>query len=752
MTKSIGLPNAASGSSVRNRHMEKKMRVFVSYSHLDQDWCDAFRTQLASVHDPMEFDVWIDQHRIRAGDRWNDEINKGLEEADVAVLLISDKFLSSPFIRQHEQPQLLARRHAGLLVVPVVVGACPWNTIKWLSDSELRPRGGQPLEQFGKPKSVKVKEQVAAIVSEITERLKSREAKLVPGLEATGLAAASSGQHAVDPDAGAHDLLRHVLLAELNDASARDVTNRLVEGLARYTGLGGTPLLRAVRLFVEFQLLRSPEPTLPQALLQSLALMPGDPTVKKLLIELRRGADTGVYDQCVIEVASMFFMQSRERELLWKAYFEWLLQQAGPEMGGEFGTLATIHVRYGYIAPQYLVAGLMSRFKDDWRPVLSSYARAMPDVSLVKRVFESLQASQWNLWLVWGPSIPICRCAQWQGRFAFQYGYGDENNSLPLLEMEQDEQQRPKVLERLTRDILRDGKGSALVKLSGRLRWAPQFLRGSESSPAAQAGKTAVFDDVDPDDDDDDPGVPPARPAGRWLMADAQAALYCGSEPVYTQHSDGLILQLKQVEGMSGEPRAYFSAYLWMMFLVAGPQAQGDDTGPRLLWQRAYPPWPEPGDPRTAVQNARLWRNLLPVFVHANIADPAALRFQRRILTHSALAMLRELWSERGNCFDAEDVIRGIRFHLVCASDYTGCGDQLRYPPEESLSDLIRDALRDEPDRDFAAAVVIPGRDGEGAARPWGLAGYYSSCHLPELVQDYFEHVDQLQKKPARKA
>ena len=56
--------------------MAEKKRVFVSYSHLDQDWCDTFRTQLGSVHDPVEFDVWIDQHKIRVGDQWNAEINR----------------------------------------------------------------------------------------------------------------------------------------------------------------------------------------------------------------------------------------------------------------------------------------------------------------------------------------------------------------------------------------------------------------------------------------------------------------------------------------------------------------------------------------------------------------------------------------------------------------------------------------------------------------------------------------------------
>jgi TIR domain len=729
--------------------MDKKKRVFVSYSHLDQAWCETFRAQLGSVQDPVEFDVWIDQQKIRVGDKWNDEINKGLEQADVAVLLISANFLNSPFIRQHEQPRLLARREAGLLVVPVLVGECPWENIRWLSQSELRPLGARPLERIGKPDSPKVKAVVAAIVNQITERLKAQDAPspgATPAGEGLSLAPSDGDAH----QATAQDLLRQVLLSAMDEAGGVEVARALVAGIGRFTGLGGTALLRATRVFVEFHLLRSDEPTSAPALLRSLELMPGDKMVKKLLNELKRGADTGGYSQCVIDVSSMFFMLARERESLWQAYFEWQQRQPALAAGAEISTVAGINVLYGFIAPQFLVAGLMSRFNDDWRPVLSTYARAMPDPSLPRRAFESLQASQWNLWLVWGPSIPICRCAQWQGRFAFQYGYGDENNSLPLIELEEDEQHQPKILDPLTRQLLLEHRGSAPVKLSGRLRWGPQFLRGSESSPPGPAGESSQIDDVDPDDDDD-PDTPPARPASRWLMADAQTALFCGSEVANQYHSDGLILQLNKVEGTSSEPRAYFSAYLWMMFLVAGPLADGDDTGPRLLWQRAYPPWPEVAGDRAGVQRAGLWRNLLPIFVHANIADPAALRIQRRMLTHTALAMLRQLWADRENCFDPDDVRQGIRFHLVCASDYTGCGDQLRYPPEEALGGLMRDALNNAPDRDFAASVVMPPRDEAAEARPWGLAGYYSSCHLPELVLDYFDHVAQLQSRPTRR-
>ena len=139
---------------------------------------------------------------------------------------------------------------------------------------------------------------------------------------------------------------------------------------------------------------------------------------------------------------------------------------------------------------------------------------------------------------------------------------------------------------------------------------------------------------------------------------------------------------------------------------------------------------------------------LLPVFVHANVADPAALRFQRRILVDNAVALLRQVWARRAECFDEDDLGRGIRFHLVCSSDYSGCGCTVRYPSQEPLAELLRQRLAAEAETDFAAAVVVPDA---AAERPWGLARYFSSCHLPALVDDYFEYIGQIEHEKARR-
>ena len=61
-------------------------------------------------------DIWSDQE-LKGGDRWRDEISAALDEARIAVLLVSQSFLVAPFIRDEELPRILARQTAGALTV-----------------------------------------------------------------------------------------------------------------------------------------------------------------------------------------------------------------------------------------------------------------------------------------------------------------------------------------------------------------------------------------------------------------------------------------------------------------------------------------------------------------------------------------------------------------------------------------------------------------------------------------------------------
>jgi tetratricopeptide (TPR) repeat protein len=157
--------------------------VFISYSHKDEAWKERVVTHLGVLQREGLLDVW-DDRRIETGTDWYPEIEAAMAAADVAILLISANFLTSPFILGEEVPRLLERRSKeGLRVFPIIVSPCAWKQVGWLARMQVRPTDGKPLAGGRK---YKVDADLAAIAEEIAALVRHAEPATKAGYAPVG--------------------------------------------------------------------------------------------------------------------------------------------------------------------------------------------------------------------------------------------------------------------------------------------------------------------------------------------------------------------------------------------------------------------------------------------------------------------------------------------------------------------------------------------------------------------------------------
>lgn len=125
-------------------------KVFISYSHKDEPFKDELKTHLKVLSRLGKIKIW-DDRAIDAGDEWNVEIMKALEEADIILLLISNYFIASDFCYDIELKRALERYEANkedVKVVPIILRPCEWQGLPF-GKLQAEPKDAKPITEWG---------------------------------------------------------------------------------------------------------------------------------------------------------------------------------------------------------------------------------------------------------------------------------------------------------------------------------------------------------------------------------------------------------------------------------------------------------------------------------------------------------------------------------------------------------------------------------------------------------------------------
>jgi len=101
--------------------MRKRVTMFVSYAHANQELANRFVAQFREFILPSkayQYHIWRDTDLL-VGENWDQEIKQALDKCDLGLLLISASFLGSNYITSVELKQLERKPVIPVLLWPV---------------------------------------------------------------------------------------------------------------------------------------------------------------------------------------------------------------------------------------------------------------------------------------------------------------------------------------------------------------------------------------------------------------------------------------------------------------------------------------------------------------------------------------------------------------------------------------------------------------------------------------------------------
>ena len=126
---------------------KNKVKIFLSYSHIDEEFKNKLDVHFAPLKRNNKVDTWNDRKLI-PGTLFDEEIKKHLTEDDIIILLISADFINSDYCYEIEMTTALERMKNGTaVVIPIILRPCLWQETS-LKDIQALPKDGKPISKY----------------------------------------------------------------------------------------------------------------------------------------------------------------------------------------------------------------------------------------------------------------------------------------------------------------------------------------------------------------------------------------------------------------------------------------------------------------------------------------------------------------------------------------------------------------------------------------------------------------------------
>jgi len=96
--------------------------IFICYSTKDYEYKDELKKSFFKLEKDKKITLWIDEEKLKSGEKFTEEIEKNINKADIILLLISRNFWASDYILTNELPLIQKNeREKRTKVIPIVL-------------------------------------------------------------------------------------------------------------------------------------------------------------------------------------------------------------------------------------------------------------------------------------------------------------------------------------------------------------------------------------------------------------------------------------------------------------------------------------------------------------------------------------------------------------------------------------------------------------------------------------------------------